>query len=109
MPVYFRQPTKRGEKATRRRGSPRVELTTQGEGPEEEVKRASGQGESNTITSILVLKDFPFFSLSSFTATFFICAFISAPILFFFKCCNNEKFIPEYNGNTMLLYPKIKF
>lgn len=48
--VYFRQPTKRGKKAaTRRRGSPRVEPTAQGEGPEEEVNRASGQGEPGAL------------------------------------------------------------
>lgn len=49
--VYFRQPTKRGEKAAASRGgSPRVEPTAQGEGPEEEVNRASGQGEPGALT-----------------------------------------------------------
>lgn len=48
--VYFRQPTKRGEKAAASGGdSPRVELTAQGEGPEEEVNRASGQGEPGAL------------------------------------------------------------
>lgn len=49
--VYFRQPTKRGEKAAANGGgSPRVEPTAQGEGPEEEVNRASGQGEPGALT-----------------------------------------------------------
>lgn len=51
MSVYFRQPTKRGEKAAASGGgSPRVEPTAQGEGPEEEVNRASGQGEPAGLT-----------------------------------------------------------
>lgn len=48
--VYFRQPTKRGEKAAASGGgTARVEPTAQGEGPEEEVNRASGQGEPGAL------------------------------------------------------------
>lgn len=51
--VYFRQPTERGEKAARGGCSARVEPTPQGEGPEKEVNRASGQGEPDALNAAI--------------------------------------------------------
>lgn len=103
--VYFRQPTKRGEKAaTSGGGSPRVEPTAQGEGPEEEVNRASGQGEPGALTHRYRSRreDFFFvvFSLNhrSFVPTYYRSCF-SFPLI------SRYRFAAESSPESLIIVP----